>query len=112
MEQKDVIFDAIFQWKMTPDETEVYNLAVVYEREYKKIFGEDTDGQSVRRNSIPKKGDPRKSNLFRHCWKLRRETRGLLESHEYKNYIHANLVIIRINKGHVEPNCICGDKAW
>src|SRR5574343_970582 len=43
---------------------------------------------------------------------MRRETRRLLEFSEYKNYIHANLLIIKINNGFIDPNCICGDKAW
>lgn len=105
-------YDTIFQWKMTSTEAEVLNLAVCYEREYRKLFTEIADGQDIRRNSLPKKSDPRKSNLFRHCWKMRRETRGLLESHEYKLYILGNLTILKLQKAHVEPNGICGDKAW
>lgn len=104
--------DAVFQWNMTSPEIDVFKLAVLYEREFRKIFGEEIDGQALRRNSLPKRSDPRKSNLFRHCWKMARETRGLIDPHDYKNYIHANLIIIKLNKGHVEPNCICGDKAW
>lgn len=105
-------FDAVFQWNMTPAEVDVYKLAVAYEQEFRKVFGSDADGQSYLRNRIPMRGDPRKSNLFRQCWRLRRETRGLLEPHEYRNYIKANLTIIKLHNGHVEPNCICGDKAW
>lgn len=104
--------DAVFQWNMKPLEAEVFSLAVTYEQLFRKIFGAQADGQAVRRNSVPKRSDPRKSNLFKHCWKLRRETRGLVESHEYKNYILANLTIIKLHNGHVQPNCICGDRAW
>jgi hypothetical protein len=105
-------FDAIFQWNMSNDEIEVYKLAVCYVKEYKKLFSECVDGQAIRRNSLPLRSDPRKSNVFKHCWKLRRETRGLLESTEYKNYIIGNLTILKIQKGYVGPNAICGDKAW
>lgn len=97
---------------MTPEEAEVFSYASLYVKEFKKIFGSHCDGETIRRNSLPKRNDPRKSSLFKHCWKMRRETRGLLESHEYKNYIYANLLIIKINKGYIQPNCICGDKAW
>jgi hypothetical protein len=107
-------YDAIFEWNMTPPEVEAYKLAVLYEQEFLRIFGgtEDVDGQGIRRNTIPKRGDPRKSDLFRQCWKLRRETRGLLTPDQYVNYVKANLAILKINKSHVSPNAICGDKAW
>jgi len=105
-------YDAIFQWHMKPLEIEAYKLAVCYEKEYRRLFGETADGQAVRRNSLPKRTDPRKSNLFRHCWKMRRETRGLIDSTEYRNYIIGNLTILKLQNAHVEPNGICGDKAW
>lgn len=105
-------YDAIFQWNMTNEEVEAYKLAVCYEKEYRRLFGETADGQAIRRNSLPRRSDPRKSNLFRHCWRMRRETRGLLESSEYRNYIVGNLTILQIQKGLVQPNVICGDKAW
>lgn len=104
--------EAILNWNMTPAEGEAFQLTIYYEQVFRELFGTEIDGQTYRRNSLPKKGDPRKSVLFRHCWKMRRETRGLLELHEYKNYIHANLFIIKINNGQVLPNCVCGDKAW
>jgi hypothetical protein len=107
-------YDAIFEWSMTAPETEAFKLAVLYEQEFQKLFGgtENIDGQGYRRNTIPKRGDPRKSDLFRQCWKLRRETRGLLTADQYINYVKANLAILKINNSHVSPNAICGDKAW
>ena len=113
-------YDAIFQWDMSPAEAEVYKLALVYEEEFLNTFKDHMDGLVRRKNSLPKRGDPRKSNLFRHCWKLRRETKGLLEPHQYRLYIRANQTILLMNhkkgdkkgKVHVEPNAICGEKAW
>lgn len=106
-------YDAIFQWNMTPAEAAAYKLAVLYEEEFHKICKDGgIDGGTYRRNTIPKRGDPRKSNLFRHCWKLRRETRGLLQPEQYRLYIQANLTIIKMNDGRIEPNGICGDRAW
>lgn len=113
-------YDAIFQWNMTHAEAGAYKLAVIYEDEFLKTFKGHMDGMTRRKNVLPKRGDPRKSNLFRYCWKLRRETKGLLEPHQYRLYIKANLTILFMNhkKGHkagnihVEPNAICGDKAW
>jgi hypothetical protein len=105
-------YSSIFEWKMTNEEAEAYKLSVTYEKEFRRIFGETADGQAIRRNSLPIRNDPRKSSVFRHCWKMRRETRGLLESHEYKNYIVGNLTILKIQNAYVSPNTICGDKAW
>lgn len=112
--EKEVRYDAIFEWNMTAAETEAYKLAVLYEREFLKTFGgtEDIEGSVFRRNTISKRGDPRKTDLFRHCWKLRRETRGLLSPEQYENYVKANLMILKIHKSYVSPNAICGDKAW
>jgi hypothetical protein len=114
MENEQVRYDAIFEWNMSAMEVEAYKLAVLYEQEFVKLFGgtEDIDGQVFRRNSIPKRGDPRKSDIFRQCWKLRRETRGLLTPEQYVNYVKANLAILKINKAAPSPNSICGDKAW
>jgi hypothetical protein len=111
-------YAAAFEWRMTNDEIEVYKIAVLYEKEYRRIFlaAEDAGDRRnlVKRNILPQKTDPRKCSLFRYCWKLRRETRGLLEPSEYKQYITANLTIIKISpRVHViEPTIICGDKAW
>ena len=112
MEKQLNKFDAIFQWNMNAMQAEVYKLALYYEETYRKICGQTTDGQSIRRNCLPKRGDPRKSNVFRNCWRMKRETRGLLEEHEYKLYIFGNLTILMLQKAHIEPNSICGDKAW
>ena len=101
---------AIFEWNLTQDEIEAYKIAVIYDREYRKSF--ICDGESIRRNTLPKRGDPRKSSLFKHCWKLRRETRGLLENDDYLLYIQANLHILKVHNAYVAPNSICGDKAW
>lgn len=98
--------DAVFQWKMTPVEAEVFKLACVWVRETSKMFP---------REDIPKlpvKGDPRKSYLFKHCWRFHREVRGLLKPDDVPLYIHAQLFAMKAYKGRVDPNILCGDKAW
>ncbi len=112
LENEKLGLETIIDWKMSLEEGEVFHIALTYEQEYRRTFPDELDGQAIRRNSLPRRSDPRRSNLFRQCWKLRRETRGLIEQYEYKNYIRANLFIIKVNGGHVEPNCITGDKAW
>jgi hypothetical protein len=99
-------FDPIFEWNMSDVEAQTYKLAVIWEEQLEKLFPDD------KHRKMPKKADPRKCTLFRFCWKLLRETRGLLKPEEYKLYIIANLQILRANKGRIEPNCLVGEKAW
>jgi len=111
MGEEPLDIDTIFQWRMTSQEIEVFKLVLAYDKAFKKLFA-DASPQIKKLNSVPVRTDPRKSNIFRQCWKMRRETRGLLEGTEYANYIYANLLIIKLNNGRVQPNCVCGDKAW
>src|SRR5689334_24894744 len=98
----DVKYSAIFEWDMSVEESETYKLAVIYEEEFLKMFRgtPEMDGLSYRKNSIPKAKDPRKSNLFRYCWKLRRETRGLIDPQDYRHYIRANLTVCQLQRSH------------
>lgn len=97
---------AVFDWKMTNEEAHAYYLATLWEFETKKMFPKE------KLTRLPSIGDPRKCTLFKYCWKLVRETRGLLTSDEYYEYIRGNLYIIKSYKGRLEPNCLVGDKAW
>lgn len=110
--EKSVGLEAILHWNMTPEQGEAFRVALIYEEEYRRAFQGEMDYANYRKNSIPKKNDPRNSNIFRMCWKMRRETTGLLEYGEYRLYIRANLAIIKMHNGRIEPNIICGDKAW
>lgn len=112
MEPKLNEFHAIFEWNMNTQQAEVFKLAMYYEQMYRKICGQNVDGQAIRRNSLPRRGDPRKSAVFRHCWQMKRETRGLIEDHEYKLFILGNLTLLMLQKAYIGPNSICGDKAW
>ena len=63
------------------------------------------------------KSNPKKSIVFKICYKLQRETKGLLEESDYPLYIRAQLEILKIQSKDnplvlVEPACLVGDKAW
>lgn len=98
--------DTILQYKMTSVEADVYKLCLIWEEESKRLFPE----QYLAR--IPNAGDPRKSHLFRHCWKMLRETRGILAEADRKLYVIANLVGVKVYNGRIDPNILCGDQAW
>jgi hypothetical protein len=98
---------------MTPEEVHAYKMADLYQEEFLKIFKGNIHGVDYRRNTLPSKKDPRKSVLFKHCWKMLRETRGLLKPEQNSLYIRANLTILKMNNSeNISPNCICGEKAW
>jgi len=63
------------------------------------------------------KGDPRKTLMFKVCYKLVRETEAFIEDDDYKLYVRAQLDILKhisLDKGHplIDVNCLIGDKAW
>ena len=97
---------AVFDWKMTTDEAHAYYLASLWEIETRKLYPNE------KLTKLPVSGDPRKCTLFKYCWKLVRETKGLLTSDQYYEYIRGNLYIIKKYKGRLAPNCLVGDKAW
>ena len=106
-------YDPIFLWKMTNPEAETYKIALIWEKEVEKHTPTHLKTPEWRRrNRLPRKRDPRSSHLFRYCWKLRRETRGLLTLEEMPLYILANLTVLRAFNGYMEINTLCGDRAW
>ena len=100
------LYNAIFEWGMTEPEANTFKIAVIWDELTSKMFPNE------KLPTLPKRGDPRKSTVFRYCWKLLRETKGLLQGDEYRLYIAAQLKIIQAYGGRIEPNSICGDKAW
>lgn len=97
---------AVLDYGFSRAEADAYRLALIWEDETRKMFPE------LKLARLPAHGDPRKSSLFRFCWKLWRETRGLLPLDEYQWYIRANLKILKHFNARITPNGICGDKAW
>lgn len=64
-----------------------------------------------------KKGDPRKSVIFKICYKLLRETKGLIPKEDYSLYIRSQLEILKFQSKNnplvlIDPMCLIGDKAW
>jgi hypothetical protein len=102
---------AILDYEMTPDEAQAYKIAVLWEKIASEQFPEYKHGK------LRKRGDPRKSNLFKVAWTLHERTKGVLAPDEYKYYVLAQLSLLReLNKVHgdvmISPQCLLGDKAW
>jgi hypothetical protein len=104
--------EKILEYKMNDLEARAYKIALLWER----LVEHELPGE--RYSKMSQKGDPRKSTLFRHCYKLARETNGLLKDYEYKLYITAQIHVLKNIRGSddihamVDCNCLTGDKAW
>lgn len=103
--------ESILHWKMTEEEAQAYKLCLQWE----EILAKELP--NYRSSKIPKKSDPRKSILFKYCFKLLRETKGLIPLDSYGFYIKAQIRTLRdYNNGQVhcliDPSCLCGEKAW
>tara|TARA_Y100000034_G_scaffold103692_1_gene129550 strand:+ start:24210 stop:24875 length:666 start_codon:yes stop_codon:yes gene_type:complete len=105
--------EKILTFRMTDKEAKAYRLALLWISLTRKFLPNDS---SVSVATLPK-GDPRKGYLFKQCWKLLRETSGLLEEQDYKYYFAAQLAMLKnVHKGeghaHVSHNVFVGEKAW
>lgn len=103
--------ESILHFQMDDLEAKAYKISLMWVEMSREQF---PNYQHVR---IRKTGDPRKSLLFKHCYKLAKETNGLLPDKEYKLYILAQLHILKsINDGKIhaliDPQCLHGEKAW
>ena len=104
--------DPIFEYNMNEEETLAYKIGLLWMAISYKMFPDYRHA-----SGFPKKGDPRKSSLFKFCYKLMRETKGLIEVKDYKLYIAAQLHMLKsieIGNTHplIGPWCLVGDKAW
>jgi hypothetical protein len=104
-------FDAILHYEMDELESTAYKICLLWMEKSKKIF---PDYNHMRM----KNGDPRKSLIFKICYKLARETQGILEEKDYELYIRAQLDILKYIKASdksnlfLDANCLVGEKAW
>ena len=103
--------ELIIKYKMNDLEATAFKLTLLYEELCKKEFPNE------RHVKISKDKDPRKTTLFKYCYKLARETKGLFKEKDYKLYILAQLQILRLAKegnihALIEPQILVGEKAW
>jgi len=108
---EDMRLDAIVDYEMDELEAKAFKLSLIWHDRCRKIFPEY-------QHTAIKKGDPRKSQAFKFCYKLVRETTGVIPDDEYHLYIRAQLDVLHNiathSKAHVlvDPGCLVGDKAW
>lgn len=110
-ESKDMRLDAIVDYEMDELEAKAYKLALIWQDKSRKIFPKYN-------HTAMRKGDPRKSLAFKICYKLLRETLGVISEEDYPLYIRAQLDVLHniVTNSKVpvliDPGCLVGDKAW
>lgn len=104
--------DPILEYQMNEDEAVAYKIGLLWMAISSQVI---PNYKYI--SSFPKKGDPRKSSLFRYCHTFMNRTKGLIDPKDYKLYIAAQLQMLKaIEIGNLHPNigpwCLIGDKAW
>jgi hypothetical protein len=107
---QDNLLTLILDYNMTKEEAKAWKIALMYIELTQKYF------PNYKHYNLGK-GDPRKTSLFRHCYKLVRECDKYLQNNEYRLYVTAQLQVMKnIDFGEgqafVNPNCLVGPKAW
>lgn len=104
------LLSAIIEYGMNDLEARAYKISLIYLEKAAKLFPNEIH------YNVPK-GDPRKSYVFKHCYKLLRlHGDNLLES-DVKLYVHAQLDILKHitqDQEHprISPDILSGPKAW
>ena len=103
--------DAIVDYGMNDLEAKAYKLCLNWTHCSRKLFPNYN-------HQRPKHGDPRKSLTFKLCYKMVRETQGIIEEKDYPLFVRAQLeVLLYISKNNnyhpvISANCLVGEKAW
>lgn len=103
--------EPIIKYRMDATESKAYKIALIWEDECRR----ELRGESFAK--IKRSADPRKSLLFKYCFKMAKELNGIVGDPDIPLYIRAQIQILKsIRDGEVhaliEPQCLVGDKAW
>lgn len=102
----------IVKYSMNENEAKAYKLLLLWNALLKQEL------PNYFHAKFNEKLDPRKNFAFKYTYKLVMETKGLVNDEEYKDYITAQIRILKLlqdDKGiHalISPSCLTGDKAW
>lgn len=108
---KIMLSEIILKYKMNPNEIKAMNLALIWEKYCNEEFPNE------RHVKLRKNSDPRKSNLFKYCYKAIRELKSIIDDKDLHLYVKAQLQILKLvsdGKIHslIEPQILVGEKAW
>ena len=103
--------DAIVEYNMNELEAKAFKLCLSWIQYSRKLF------PNYQHPRI-KHGDPRKSLTFKLCYKMVRESQGVIAEKDYPLYVRAQLeVLLHISKTQsyhpiIDASCLSGEKAW
>ena len=105
---------SITKYKFDSEEEAAYKLAQKWIELCLKYF---PNYQHTHKKGFNLTANPKKSIIFKICYKLLRETKGLIDSSEYLLYMRAQLEILKVQSQKnpmvsIEPACLVGDQAW
>jgi hypothetical protein len=101
----------IISYSMDDTEAKAFKLALIWEEECsRELPGEKFD-------RLKRGKDPRKTNLFKYCYKAVRELKGIVPDKELQLFVRSQIQILKSigdGKSHalINPQCLVGDKAW
>lgn len=103
--------DPIIKYSMDEMEGKAFKIALIWQDE----CSENLKGEKFEK--VAKGRDPRKSNLFKYCYKMAKETAGIVPDKDARLYVRAQIQIlrsIRDGKSHalISPHCLVGENAW
>lgn len=103
--------EPIAKYSMDDMEAKAFKIALIWQEEcMRELPGESHD-------RIKEGKDPRKTNLFKYCYKMARETSGIVPDRDARLYVRAQIQVLKsIKDGNIHalitPQCLVGDKAW
>jgi len=109
--QKTKDLEPILLYSMDETEAKAFKIGLMWQEECEKNLPHE------KHESFKKGKDPRKTNLFRHCYKVVKELKGIVPDSEIQLYVRAQIQVlqsIREGKIHamISPHCLVGERAW
>lgn len=106
----DYRLDAIVNYEMDELQALAYKLCLIWLKKSHEVFPNYNHAKFT-------KGDPRKSLIFKYCYKCVRDNQGLLDEIDFPLYVTAQLETLKaIEDGDEHPlidaSCLCGPRAW
>jgi len=106
----DDLFSIPLQFEMTEEETQAYQLSLLWQKLTVEYFPDMRLGPG---NTLRRTGDPRKSALFKAMIRMIRRTRGIVALADLKFWMRAQLYVCKKNdeECYVTPNMCVGPAA-
>jgi hypothetical protein len=103
--------EPILQYRMTDLEAKAYKITLLWEQITRRELPD------YLHQRIGRKGDPRKTALFKYCYKLVTETKDQIADNQYKLYVLAQVQMMKVlSNGDIHalvtPGILVGEKAW